>query len=160
MTANNPALPLDSDVEVDDRLRRMRPVHLRPALVVLVVVGGAVGTTARELISLAAPEIAGFPVAVFAINLTGAFLLGILLEALARRGPDAGLRQRLRLLLGTGFCGGFTTYSSLAAASATFVTSGDTWKAVVYGAATIIFGFFASLAGISVATAARREPGQ
>ncbi|MGN6445706.1 fluoride efflux transporter FluC [Amnibacterium sp.] len=136
---------------------RARPLHLRPSVVLLVVLGGAAGTVARELLSLAIPDVAAFPVAVFVGNLVGAFVLGLLLEALARSGPDEGIRQRLRLLVGTGFCGGFTTYSSLATASAVFILAGEVWKAVLYGVVSVVLGFVCSFAGIAVATIARRE---
>ena len=59
-------------------------------------------------------EGAGWPWATFMINLAGAFILGALLEGLARSGGDTGWRQRVRLFAGTGFCGAFTTYSTLA----------------------------------------------
>ena len=44
----------------------------------------------------------------------GAFLLGWLLEALSRGGPDEGRRRAIRLFVGTGIMGGYTTYSSFA----------------------------------------------
>ncbi|MGN6445565.1 fluoride efflux transporter FluC [Amnibacterium sp.] len=144
------ALPMDSDLEVVETEHRPRPVHLRPAAMAVVAAGGAAGTAARVLCSLAVPDVAGIPVSVLGINVVGALLLGLLLEALARSGPDRGLRQRLRLLLGTGFCGGFTTYSSLAATSAVFISSGLPWDAAVYGVLTVGLGFLGSLAGIGL----------
>src|SRR3712207_1753280 len=80
----------------------------------LVLLGGTVGTGLREAITLLTPRVADVPVATVGINVVGAFLLGVLLEHLARSGPDAGRRQDLRLLLGAGGLGGFTTYSALA----------------------------------------------
>ncbi len=129
--------------------RAARPVHLRPRSVLLVAAGGVVGTAAREAVSLAVPSIGGFPAAVFGINVVGAFLLGLLLEALVRRGPDEGRRQVLRLLLGTGFCGGFTTYSSLATATAVLLVDGDAVTGALYAAATLLVGGLASWAGIA-----------
>jgi CrcB protein len=128
---------------------RTPAVHLRPVHIALVAVGGTAGTAARQALSLAVPPVGGVPVAILGINLVGAFLLGLLLEALARRGPDAGRRRHLRLLLGTGFCGGFTTYSSLAATSAMLLATGATGAAVLYGLATVVVGGVATWAGIA-----------
>lgn len=99
-----------------------RRLLLRP--LVLVALGGAAGTTARYLLGETISDVAGMPFGIFAINLTGAFLLGWLIEALARYGPDTGRRRDLRLLLGTGVIGGFTTYSALAADTAVLLRDG------------------------------------
>ena len=101
-----------------------RPVHLRWQYLALVAAGGAVGTALRELLMLAVPPVAEIPVATLGINVLGAFLLGALLETLARRGPDVGGRRKLRLLLGTGALGGFTTYSSLATDTSLLIIRG------------------------------------
>ena len=142
-----PGQPLDPDAPTTSR--GTRPVHLRPGAVLVVAAGGAVGTAAREGMSLAVPSIGGFPLAILLINVVGAFLLGLLLEALARRGADEGRRRTLRLLLGTGFCGGFTTYSALASATALLLVDGDAATGVLYAAATLLVGGLASWAGIA-----------
>lgn len=72
--------------------------------VLAVFVGGAIGTCLRAII---APE-AGW--ATLAINVVGAFVLGALTGLFLR----ANASHRVRLLLGTGLLGGFTTYSALA----------------------------------------------
>ena len=140
-------LPLDSDSL--DGGDRSRPVHLRPAYLVLVAVGGTVGTAAREALTLLLPTGNTFPATIFGINVIGAFLLGLLLDALARRGPDEGARRLVRLLLGTGFCGGFTTYSALAAAAAVLLASGAVGSAVLYVATSVVAGGAAAWAGIA-----------
>jgi fluoride exporter len=53
------------------------------------------------------------PLATLLINLAGAFLLGVLLERLGRARGEPQRRRLVRLLAGTGFLGGFTTYSAL-----------------------------------------------
>lgn len=82
--------------------------------------------------------------------MAGAFLLGALLEALAHRGPDTGGRRMLRLGLGTGVLGGFTTYSTLAVETAARAPGLGT----AYLAASVLTGVLAGLAG--VLTARRR----
>ncbi len=145
-------LPLDSDLEVDEGTARApRPVHVSPAYLVLVALGGAVGTAAREALTLAVPSLGAFPLAVFGINLLGAFLLGVLLESLVRRGPDVGTRRALRLLLGTGVLGGFTTYSTLATDAASLIAGGQAAVGVAYALATLVLGALATWGGIRLA---------
>jgi CrcB protein len=125
-----------------------RPDHLRVGPIALVAAGGAVGTAARAAIALVVPPVSGFPVAIFAINVVGAFVLGVLLQALAMRGSDTGWRRQLRMFAGTGVLGGFTTYSALSADSAVLLTTGGFGLALLYGVATVVVGGVASWAGI------------
>lgn len=81
----------------------MANVNLRRVL--LVALGGTIGTAARLGLGLVIPEAGGFPVAILLANVLGAMLIGLL----AARLPAAA---DLRLFLGTGVLGGFTTYSA------------------------------------------------
>lgn len=121
-----------------------------PALTILVGVFGAIGTAAREALSLAIPKLDGLPVAILGINLVGAFCLGVLLEALLRRGPDAGGGRAIRLALGTGLLGGFTTYSTLAADAAELLMHGSGWLGLGYALGSVLLGTAASFGGILV----------
>ncbi|WP_323511955.1 fluoride efflux transporter CrcB [Subtercola sp. RTI3] len=148
-------LPLDSDVEVDDSTAAGRfevAVHLRPSSLGLVALGGAIGTAARYLLSAAYPAIDGLPVTTFGINLMGAFLLGVLLESLSRRGSDAGRRRALRLLLGTGVMGGFTTYSALSVDTVTLLGAGRILEGILYALGTVVLGALASIGGIALSS--------
>lgn len=146
----------------DDR----RPVHLRWSSIGLVAAGGAVGAAVREALVLAAPSTGGFDTVIFCINLSGALALGVLLEALLRQGPEDDRRRRLRLLLGTGVLGGYTTYSTLAVETARLLADANLGGAAVYSLATVLLGAFATWAGIALATwrsvargARRHRPG-
>jgi CrcB protein len=132
--------------------RPARPAHLRVRFLALVALGGTVGTALREGLTLAIPPLGSLPLATFLINVTGAFVLGLLLEVLARRGPDEGRRRAVRLLVGTGVLGGFTTYSALAAVTAELGVAGDWIWAIAYPLGTIVVGAAASIAGIAVGT--------
>ncbi|WP_375406958.1 fluoride efflux transporter FluC [uncultured Amnibacterium sp.] len=127
-----------------------RPVHLQPAMLGVVLVGGAVGTAARAALSLVIPDVGGLPVAILVINVVGSFLLGVLLEALTRRGADVGRRRTVRLLLGTGFCGGFTTYSTLAVGAAELLRVGATGLGVAYAVGSVLLGALAAWVGTLV----------
>lgn len=156
-TTGNIELPIDPDLDVDEATDgEPRPVHLRPAYLALVFAGGTVGVAAREALTLAFPPVNGIPYTIFGINIVGAFLLGVLLDALARRGPDHGRRRALRLLLGTGVIGGFTTYSALAADTASLLGSGAVWSGIGYSLLTVLIGAAATWAGIAVAGATHR----
>jgi CrcB protein len=104
------------------------------------------------------PPVLRVPVATLVINLVGAFALGVLLEALGRRGPDHGRRRLLRLLLGTGFLGGFTTYSALSVDTVSLVRDGLVGHAVGYAAVTVVVGGLASMAGMALGARVRRGP--
>ena len=97
-----------------------------------------------------------WPMATFVVNIVGAFLLGVLLEALGRRGPDVGSRQRWRLLLGTGFLGAFTTYSALAVEVVSLARLGHATVALGYAVGSVVLGFLVSMVGMWVAAAHHR----
>ncbi|KZC94323.1 MULTISPECIES: FluC/FEX family fluoride channel [Clavibacter] len=137
--------------------RPPRPVHLRASSLGLVALGGAVGTGLREALALTWPAPAGgLPVTILLINLVGAFVLGALLEGLALRGPDEGRRRGIRLLVGTGVLGGFTTYSALAT-DAAVLTGSALGTALAYAALSIVVGAAASLAGVAAGGALHRR---
>lgn len=144
----DPALPVDPDLEAaQDQTGRARPVHLSAANIALVAAGGALGTGLRYLIGTLAPRWAGVPVATLSMNVVGAFLLGLLLELLADRTLDAGWSRRIRLGVGTGGLGGFTTYSALATDTALLLPTHPA-RAVGYALGTVVVGAAASAAGI------------
>lgn len=116
----------------------------------LVFLGGAAGTGARYLLSAVVPVWACVPVATLGINVIGAFLLGALLERLARPSRPADASLRLRLLVGTGGLGGFTTYSALATDTAALLAE-HPGRAIGYALGTVLVGGAASVAGIWVA---------
>ena len=159
MSDRHAELPEDPDLPTEpaagERPRRI-PLHLTPGALGLVAVGGMAGTAARYGMTLLVPSRAGWPLATLSVNLLGAFVLGLVLEALARRGPDAGPRQRIRLLVGTGFCGAFTTYSALAVEVDALVRTGQPATATAYALTTVVVGFLVGTFGIWVA--ARRGP--
>jgi CrcB protein len=132
-----------------------RPPHLRVHLLGLVFAGGATGTLARWAVGVTVPHLHRVPAATFGVNVVGAFLLGALLQGLARRGPDVGRRRAVRLTLGTGFCGGFTTYSALANDTDALLRAGLVGHALAYAVGTLVVGVAASALGIAVA---RRRP--
>jgi len=134
----------------DDPQRAERPAHTRPVLLAVVWLGGSLGTASRFLLSRALPAPAHLPLATFGINLTGALVLGVLLGRLAATGPDQGRRRMVRLAVGTGFLGGFTTYSALAVDTITLTAGGRPLWAVGYALATVVVGVAAAALGLGL----------
>lgn len=141
----------------DDSSDASLPVHLSPRFLGLVALGGTVGTAAREGLSLAFPATDGVPVVILVINVVGAFALGLLLDALVRGGPDDGARRGIRLLVGTGMLGGFTTYSALATGTSLLLADGRALAGIGYALATLLLGAGATVAGIAIASAFHRR---
>lgn len=117
----------------------------------LVALGGAAGSAGRAAVGLAWP---GSPVcATLLVNVLGAFLLGALVAVLdsPHSVDERRLRRglRVRLLLGTGFCGGFTTYSAVAVQTAEFARDSELAAAGGYALATLGAGAVATVIGIA-----------
>ena len=133
-------------------VRHPRPAYLRPRSLALVGAGGAVGTTVRYLLEAAViPAPGQVPWVTFVINVTGAFLLGALLTTLARTGEDAGWRRSVRLGVGTGMLGGYTTYSTFAVEVHSLLGAGSTWTGTIYAAGTVLAGVAAAALGLLLA---------
>ncbi|MEV0355736.1 CrcB family protein [Nocardia sp. NPDC050697] len=131
-------------------------VPLRSLL--LVGAGGLAGAALRHRLGVWFPHRAGgWPGATFVVNVTGAFLLGLLLEALVRMGPDTGWRQRVRLTIGTGFLGAFTTYSALAVDTDLLLRAGHPGIAAAYALGTVLAGGVATTAGIALGALLHRR---
>ncbi|MDP3951041.1 CrcB family protein [Microbacterium sp.] len=108
----------------------------------LVALGGTLGTAARLAIALSIPDAGGFPVATLAVNLIGAMLIGVL----AARLPGS---SDMRVFLGTGILGGFTTYSAFAVGTVQ-LWSETPLLAGLYAIVTVAFGIAAAVIGMRV----------
>jgi CrcB protein len=156
----HPELPIDPDVVRPGEYRW--PPHFTPVLLGTVFVGGFAGALARYGVITIWPTASNsFPIATLFVNLLGAFLLGLLLEGLSRRGRDDGLLRIIRLLIGTGFMGAFTTYSTFAVETNQLIRHGSVVVALLYIASSIIGGLLLCAVGIKIAAVYHtREAGQ
>lgn len=119
---------------------------------VFVAIGGAAGTLVRAGAAAVFPDRAEhFPSTILVVNLLGAFVLGWLLRRLVLGGPDEGLARAVRLGVGTGVMGGFTTYSTFAVQTAGLLRSGHSALAAAYVTASLAGGFLCCLAGTVLA---------
>jgi CrcB protein len=114
--------------------------------VLLVFLGGGFGSVLRYLIGKFLNNTEnGIPYGTFAANILGSLLIGIILGLAAKNDT---LTQNQTLLLATGFCGGFTTFSTFAYENHVFLKSGDFTSFAIYTIASFIIGFLAVFAGM------------
>lgn len=114
---------------------------------VAVLVGGLLGTGLRLVVDLVLPHGgAAFPIGTFLVNLVGSFVLGALV---ARMWPVAP--EWLRVGLGPGLLGSFTTFSALAVSAVELTAAGAGVAAIVYVTASVIGGIVAAALGIRLA---------
>ena len=120
---------------------RILRLPVRPAWLGVILIGGSAGTALRAWLEAAyAPPTGAWPWVTFWINIAGSFLLGGLLEVLAETGPDRGWRRGMRLGLGTGFLGGFTTYSTFSVETVQLLSAGLWAAGLSYGLGSVILG--------------------
>ena len=115
----------------------------------LVALGGTLGTAARLAVALWIPDAGGFPVATLAVNIVGAMLIGVL----ATRLPGS---SDMRVFLGTGILGGFTTYSAFAVGTVQLWIEAPV-LAGLYAIVTLTLGVAAAVIGMRVG---RRRDGR
>jgi len=117
--------------------------------VLLVFIGGGVGSALRYLVGkfLKMPA-SGFPWSTFSVNVLGSLIIGILMGVTLK---NSALSENQSLLLITGLCGGFTTFSAFAYENQVFLKEGDFINFFIYtlgsigiGLAAVFFGFFIS----------------
>lgn len=130
--------------------------RLAPYLVVNA--GGALGANLRYLVGLwAAARWPGvLPWGTLLINLTGSLLLGVLLTLLAARRPEPRL---LRLFLGTGLLGAYTTFSTFSTETVALAASGHLPLALIYVALSVGGGYGAAWVGVACARRQTRDAG-
>jgi len=112
----------------------------------IVFIGGGLGSTLRFIVGrwLNSTE-NGIPYGTFATNILGSLLIGIILGMAAK---NDGLSESQTLLLATGFCGGFTTFSTFAYENHVFLKSGDFTSFAFYTIGSFIIGFLAVFGGM------------
>jgi CrcB protein len=140
-TAHAPVARADADWDYP----RMQS-HFAPSALVAVAAGGAVGSVARYVLGALIQRVGpGFPFGTLAVNVTGSFLLGVLMTWLVARSAS----PELRLLLTIGLCGGYTTFSTFAFESALLMQDGRFFRATLYVALSVTLTITAMFAGFA-----------
>ena len=123
---------------------------------VLIAIGfaGALGALARYGVSLAALRWFGedFPYGTLCVNLVGCFLIGIIAELTME---DAGLAPQTRAIVGTGFLGAFTTFSTFGVDTYRAMQAGAWGVAASNVAINVVGGIILVAAGVALASALR-----
>jgi CrcB protein len=120
-------------------------------LVVLgVALGGFVGAPARLFVDrfVSGRLRSELPVGTFLINISGSFLLGVLTGL----GLENNLPELVKALIGTGFCGAYTTFSTWSFETVRLVERGDYLEAGLNAFGSLVIGLLACAAGIALGT--------
>jgi len=113
---------------------------------IIVFVGGGFGSVARFLLGRWLNNLeTTIPYGTLLSNVLGSFLVGIILGYLAK---STNISETQSLLLATGFCGGFTTFSTFAYENHVYLKNGDYLSFIPYTLGSLILGFSAVFLGL------------
>ena len=113
---------------------------------ILVMAGGAAGSALRYLLGRALPvSNSGWPWGTFAANVIGGFAIGMLATWMLRAGSSA---EPIRLFLGVGLLGGFTTFSAYSLELVQMVQRGNGFLAIMYAMASLVLALLAVATGM------------
>lgn len=122
--------------------------RLEPAAPAVVALGGVIGSLGRYAVDVLLPHVAGeFPWATWVVNVSGAFVMGLLVAFLVDR---PGIHRLARPFLGVGILGGWTTFSALAVDVVQLGAADHVTLTLAYVSTTFLFGTLAVGAGTAV----------
>ena len=115
----------------------------------LVFLGGGLGSGLRYLVTTSMSQYSKvLPFGTFAVNMLGCLLIGLILGYAQK---ENALTSNQTLLLATGFCGGFTTFSAFAQENFQLLKTGDIMQFSIYTIGSIVVGLLAVFMGLYIA---------
>lgn len=157
MGEDHQVIPIDPDLAPSDpaeptvaRRARRRPRHGRaqPDVLAVIAVGGMLGAAARYGMAQAIRvPVGSFPWATFWTNISGSFLLGLVLVVVLERFPAT---RYVRPFIATGILGAFTTMSTYQVETVSLVKDGHPTTGVAYGLGSLVAGLVAAYLGIVI----------
>lgn len=120
------------------------------SVAIAVLIGGAIGSLVRLLVGAAIQQKVGlaFPVGTLVINVTGSLLIGFIMRFAL---DTTAVTPVVRALLTTGFCGGYTTFSTFSFETLDLIREGLYVRAGTYVASSVVLGLVAAFAGFAAA---------
>jgi len=117
-------------------------------IILLIAIGGALGSVARYVLGQAVQGMThhNFPLGTLAVNVLGCFVIGVIAKVLMHGQTELPVRA----LLMTGFCGGFTTFSTFTLETFAFIQGGEWARAALYVAMSAFICVAATAAGFAV----------
>ncbi len=120
---------------------------MKATVLAAVALGGAIGSVARFVVAslLQSPVWAGFPFGIFAVNVSGGFIMGVLTELMALK---FSVSLEVRAFLTTGIMGGYTTFSTFSLDSALLIQRGAMVSAAGYIVGSAVLSILALFCGL------------
>lgn len=117
--------------------------------ILLAAIGGAIGSSCRYLVGVWALRFfgPGYPWGTFIVNVVGSFLIGALAELIALK---LNASAELRVLIVTGFLGGFTTFSAFSLDAMSLFERGAVGFAAIYVLSSVVLSIAAVFAGLAL----------
>jgi CrcB protein len=133
------------------------PPPFSPSFLLAVALGSAIGGVARYVLTRVVQDRTdvAFPVGTLVVNILGCLLIGVILQAALSSGR---MSEATQLLLTTGFCGGFTTFSTFSYESVALMQAGAWPRAIAYVGVSVIAGLGAFWLGTAAVRATMGAP--
>jgi len=123
-----------------------------------VAIGAALGGVARHYLGTYVQErpspFGAFPIATLLINVTGSLLMGVVLQLTL----SGGVSNTTRAFLATGFCGGYTTFSTFSWETLLLLQTGQMARAATYAVVSVLLSLGATFTGASLASKIEHKP--